>query len=971
MPLKLFALPPMPWPRWTTATALVRGPRRRKARLGVRGFAAGWGLLLLLNLPAVSIGQESLERLGAGSYAQRQAATWELWNERESMRADVERATRHPDPEIASRALWILQRWERGLLPDTPPEVLRLLAGRDGVARLEGLLDAGLFSAVTVAIEQAGATAEGPQLRSELSESLERRFPFYVRKAVEENRLDAFCALLEVACETPAVAVARAQLLKRLGFDLQQRGELPQSAERWSQAERDRTRVLIEATLGDVEKALRTAQETGQADMVRACHVLLGNWQDLLDRSLSLARDVSPGSYEATSHWSDVLIAAKRLPPSAAVQEICDEAVAALAGAPRANESSNSIELRWRCLMIHGYLTPALEILRERDPAEAAEVISYTGDFHEAFAVLGFDRQRIDAQVAEALDAYQVEMEGVNDRTQQKPRAASGDRVRLLEKLLAVSRLLLRTGQDIQARRLYQAIAALPDHLPGRDSMQRFERREVVRSLWQNRRPDWAFELASLDGRQSIEPMVLSDLLRGIGGYDDAETRTLAILWGTMARLYSEATVSQRLEWLYQLYQGDDPWKNDPERSPDALYEELRFDRPGARQINQRIALSARGVSTASLGDFFLRLGRIELAREIYESMAASDDEGALNLRSEAELRLARLALSAGRAEEAYNLYRKIWLRHSGPAAERHPINTAEDDLLVTLKAVHGELVVLERRGDQAGAERRLQELRWMLSCTPASVAKTFIDYLREQQRDPLALEVIRPLLRYTAFGGDRTLDFGRIASLYGDLLESSQPRQAARWNELALAGTLETMSYYARGYVLLPAENHALRAVAAARDGDAEEVDRQLQAALRFYPLNINLAEDTLREVRKAGFADRADAVLDQVLELGIEHLRAFPRHAEIANNLAWVAALGRYRLDDALELSQRACYWQPDSTTYRDTLAEVLFQQGETAQALTVEQHCLLDDPAQWHLHQQIERFQRGDPTIDVPES
>jgi hypothetical protein len=75
--------------------------------------------------------------------------------------------------------------------------------------------------------------------------------------------------------------------------------------------------------------------------------------------------------------------------------------------------------------------------------------------------------------------------------------------------------------------------------------------------------------------------------------------------------------------------------------------------------------------------------------------------------------------------------------------------------------------------------------------------------------------------------------------------------------------------------------------------------------------------------------------------------------------NNLAWVAAMNERRLDDALELSELAVYVEPESAIYRDTLAEVLFLLDRKTEALQVEQGCLLDDPTQWHLHQQIQKY------------
>ena len=67
----------------------------------------------------------------------------------------------------------------------------------------------------------------------------------------------------------------------------------------------------------------------------------------------------------------------------------------------------------------------------------------------------------------------------------------------------------------------------------------------------------------------------------------------------------------------------------------------------------------------------------------------------------------------------------------------------------------------------------------------------------------------------------------------------------------------------------------------------------------------------------------------------------------------------MNKMRLDEALGLAEQAVYCEPESTTYRDTLAEVLFLLDRKNEALEIETACLLDDPAEWHLHQQIKKY------------
>ncbi len=930
-------------------------------------LTTGGSLLLLAFLAHGASAQSELENLGARDYAQRQNATRQLWSQRATAREDVERAARSPDPEVAARARWILNRWQQGLLPDTPPEVLRQLSGSEGIERLEGLLDAGLFQAVIVAVEQASGAATGPQLRNDVSESIERRFPFYLRTAVELNQLDAFLQLLQVATESPALAVARAELLIHLGFDLQQHGLLPATAQRWPERQRTRTEILVLAVLGDVERALQTARDTNQDDMVRACHILLGNWEELIGESQREAEAATPGSLIATRNWSDLLVAATR----GGQETLADQAAAKLAGPassatglPGAGQAELlAADLRWRCLLIHGYVEPALKILRNSNPVDAAEVLSYLGRFDEAFEVLDIDPQNLAADLQALFEAARREQNRAADTPNRPAGTPQGldEETDAMSRLLMGGKLMLRVGNSVRARQLFEQVAMLDEQAPpsndGRNATNASRARyEAVMALWSMGRTDWAIDLSAAEGQGTIEPNILYRLIRQMARYDDESAKAIASVWEATLKMYPDWPATDRLRLVYQLFQGETPWDQEIDSQFEDLYGHLQGGKPSVRRVNGRLVITGRGYANAALADFFLQLGQADYAKQIYSQLSASGD-------SNADLRLADLELASGDAREAITIYRRIWDRHSGFRAQRHRVNTADADLTAALKAAVGEMTAIDRMGDEIEANKQRQLIRWMLCCPSGSVRKEFSEHLVEIGQQDLAKETLQRLMRYTAFGGDETLDFGQIAAAYGSLLETDDPLESARWNDLALSGTLESSAYYARGYLILPAKHHALRALAAAEEHDSVAVVKHLQDSLQLYPMNITLAEETLGALRKQGLDEEANAALGQIFEVGLKHLERFPEDAQVSNNLAWVAALAGERLDQAFELSQRACFLEPDSVSYRDTLAEVLYRRGEVEAALQIERLCLLDEPGLWHLHEQIARFEAGD--------
>ena len=199
-----------------------------------------------------------------------------------------------------------------------------------------------------------------------------------------------------------------------------------------------------------------------------------------------------------------------------------------------------------------------------------------------------------------------------------------------------------------------------------------------------------------------------------------------------------------------------------------------------------------------------------------------------------------------------------------------------------------------------------------------------------------------------------------QVAWKHARLAHDLDIEEAARWYDLAASGTLESTDYYrSEAYLTLPLDvrRWALEAAIARRDDVAARV--HMERILKLDPLDIDSAERLLPELRKAGMDALADEAFARIMDRGIAHAAAFPFDATSCNNVAWVAAMNGQRLDDGLALSERAVYLEPDSAIYRDTLAEVLFQLGRKKEALEVEESCVLDDPSQWHLHQQIQKY------------
>lgn len=88
----------------------------------------------------------------------------------------------------------------------------------------------------------------------------------------------------------------------------------------------------------------------------------------------------------------------------------------------------------------------------------------------------------------------------------------------------------------------------------------------------------------------------------------------------------------------------------------------------------------------------------------------------------------------------------------------------------------------------------------------------------------------------------------------------------------------------------------------------------------------------------------------------------RKYPRDAQLLNVLAWQLAKNTLGLDAAYKFARRAVKLEPRNPDIRDTLAQVLYQRGEFARALYIEQDLVANHPQRADLQAQLEKFSRA---------
>jgi tetratricopeptide (TPR) repeat protein len=881
--------------------------------------------------PPLSAQEAEVADLSADSFSNRQRATLQMWRVREQSRDEVQRAARHQDPEVAGRAQWILRQWRRGSLPGTPPEISRLLAKNPGVSGIESLLVEGQFAAAQVALEESAGTLEYETMLQRIQLTLTRRFPSCVHAAIELDRLPQLLEFVDTVALTAEMAVCRAQLIRELGLEIDQLGVLPKSSSTWSAADQTQAAVMVLLSLGRTDQAIEAAHAGTDKHLLHQTRAIAGHWQDAMVAVLAEARAAESGSVEAAQLWSTVMACADRANDQQVFAEALDKLTSAdLIASPSARE------LCWKTLVSHGQVDQAIELLDAFDPESAALMSIESSRIQHAFEVLEFPLDQIDSNihlwVGQAID-----------RQRQDP---SGEPVPSFNRLLTLIRCLIAIGREDVAR---TAITKLCNSDVPIGSLQL--RDYVLFSLLQTRRSDWVVEFAVREGELALSPQIREIVSRSLA---DADSTSLELVIEFLASINREQNLADRLAAACELINGQIPDGFDPARDFRKLYDfatELR------RPVRGRPPVPDGQIrANMSVVRIFLTHGQTEFASGLLRKLVAAGEHAAL-------LQLAEQELDAGSNSVAETLFQALYESVSGPGSlSRSGATMLFGDAVgdvVSVQALIGLWTIARRNGDHSRAAELESEVRFSL-CSPSTRLRLAIaEYLADRNEQSLATEVFDYLLPMSMFENQERTGIYDVARGYSLMIRDTNVAAAARWYDLAICDMVRDSNFRAGAYVTLPLYVQRWAVEAAVQRQDTAAIGRHIDRILQLDPLDISLAENVLPQLRERGLGSFAEQTMARIMQAGVRHVEQFPRDAMTANNLAWVAAINGTELETALQLAQQAVFREPESAIYRDTLAEILFRLDRREEALLVEQACLLDDPTQWHLHQQVDKY------------
>ena len=899
------------------------------------------------------------DQFSAGRFSTRQQATRRVWSMRSQYRDQVKKATKHSDPEVASRARWILDQWRRGIGPDTPANERQFLQG-DMPEAIQELIESGHFQTAIEALEDSTDLLEFDMIQKRLSRAITLRFPFYIKHAVEDDSIADLLRLIDMVAMGTEMAVCRIRMMQKLGLEIEDTALLPKSAKDWAPGERELARVSVLTVLGRHDDAITEAKRSVHAPLARMAQMMNGRWPEFIRESEQAAMDAEPNSASQVMHWTDVLFAANQHGDQATKQKAIEKLSEMELPIDSQNVTRNvAADLvhrrpfgrRWKALAMNGRLQEVTDMLKDF-PAEYTSLLIAASRPEIAIDALGYPIDQIDSELDQWID------DAIADQKQAvalpNPKRKS-DRILLssdspcfeIRRLLSLARCLNNVGRTLEARRIVDALCQTNIQYTFQD---RTLRDYTILGISSTAMRGWIPELAVFPGEKSCSLVATWCVAnKTLSNMDDS---TFSMMMAALQGLRRSEPFDKRFAMLCELLDGRIPSGFDPAKDFQRLYDQLVgldkvYARAGVNRLPTRVRINRMIV------DFFASHGQAALAQKGMNVLALQDPDALYDLAVE--------IADSGEASKANLYFDIIWDQSESAGRQNDLMRFTDQDATRATKTQIAKWVSAQRMGDQEQADVSRELIQWTL-CSPS------IDFLSEVASElasrgetKMAKDTLEVLLPLAALEVSSETDLYDVAYDYVDLTVKDNSEQALHWFALAFNETYED-TRYASMNVTLPMMIQTWALESAIDSGNSRACEESLNQIMQLDHLDINVAEELLPKMREAGMDMVADKFFAQVFQQGKEHSARFPQDSRMANNIAWVAAMNHRSLEEALVLSKHAVYFEPDSPIYRDTLAEILFQLDRKKEALQVEESCLLDDPGDWHTHVQVNKYREA---------
>ncbi|MEM8874630.1 MAG: hypothetical protein AAGD32_10260 [Planctomycetota bacterium] len=188
------------------------------------------------------------------------------------------------------------------------------------------------------------------------------------------------------------------------------------------------------------------------------------------------------------------------------------------------------------------------------------------------------------------------------------------------------------------------------------------------------------------------------------------------------------------------------------------------------------------------------------------------------------------------------------------------------------------------------------------------------------------------------------------ILNAYADAADEAgaHAEAAATYDDMAIYLHVPTVRFTRiEGFISLYQERRTQAALAKWEAGDIDAALPLAVEAVRVPGGAVDVTIFWLRKFDEAGLGDLADEVYAEQMGPMRGWLEQMPDEPLIGNRAAWLSGSVDRSLDDALDWAMAAHRASPDSTSIRDTVAEVLVRRGEWRAGLDIFEQIVAEEP------------------------
>jgi predicted Zn-dependent protease len=274
----------------------------------------------------------------------------------------------------------------------------------------------------------------------------------------------------------------------------------------------------------------------------------------------------------------------------------------------------------------------------------------------------------------------------------------------------------------------------------------------------------------------------------------------------------------------------------------------------------------------------------------------------------------------------------------------------------------------LVQAGQKKDGERLMEQSHWLLLGS-GDARLSFARALAVRGQAEASKRERELLLKSAALDSFSLSEAMRLNAV--DALKERKYLEAATWQEASLLYCNRTFISFVDAplYVGVPHFIHLLRARGLVAAGKFDEAKVEIDFCESVMPGNVELAIRLMPLLEKQGRKKEAEALYQRMREFTAKQVKQYPESAGLLNSLAWLEACCRRDLEEAQKQAEKAVQLEPTLPGHRDTLAEVLFQRGQTDEAIKQIKKCIEQDPKRQYYRRQLARFEKGDPKVEVP--